>query len=166
VDTEKKEVRPGEIQISKKDVQQRFGTKSVEQDSDLKRKTNLGAGIFSGRMNLILLIDGGDDRLVFEMKKGDELVVGRFDPATKETPDIDLTKFDAIEKGVSRRHAIIKRKSGSILYLEDLESGNGTWLMGDRMFPKQRRIVRDGDEIRLGRLKLYVHFEKGTAPLD
>ena len=37
---------------------------------------------------------------------------------------------------------------------------NGTFLNGQRLVPNQPRILRDGDEIRLGHLVLYVRFVK------
>jgi len=38
----------------------------------------------------------------------------------------------------------------------DLDSTNGTFLNGMRIMPHQPRILRDGDEIRLGLLKIIV----------
>ena len=89
--------------------------------------------------------------------------MGRFDPDTGEAPLIDLKDCNAIDKGVSRRHAKIIRRDSGTLNLVDEESGNGTFLNGQRLVPNQPRILRDGDEIRLGYLVLYVHFEKSQS---
>jgi DNA-binding winged helix-turn-helix (wHTH) protein len=53
--------------------------------------------------------------------------------------------------GVSRRHARIV-VTGREAMLEDLGSRNGTWLRGTRI--TERTLVRDGDELRLGSVKL------------
>lgn len=40
----------------------------------------------------------------------------------------------------------------------DLNSTNGTRLNGEPLAASAERRVQDGDEIMLGRLKLYVYF--------
>jgi hypothetical protein len=60
----------------------------------------------------------------------------------------------------SRRHARISVE-GSIVEIEDLESTNGTLLNGR---PVTRRVLRDGDEIRIG--KTVIVFREGAAPAD
>jgi len=86
-----------------------------------------------------------------------EVSIGRLDPATATFPDIDLTNDDALEKGVSRRHAKVTRK-GSELYLEDLGSVNGTLLNGKRLTPYLPHVLNDKDEIRVGKLLMRIHF--------
>jgi pSer/pThr/pTyr-binding forkhead associated (FHA) protein len=73
---------------------------------------------------------------------------------------IDLTCFHAYEMGVSRRHAAFEL-CGNCLKLHDLGSRNGTYLNGSRVSPEKAPIVRDGDELELGHLKLYVYFIMG-----
>jgi len=73
------------------------------------------------------------------------------------TPEIDLSGFDAYEQGVSRQHAILRRQNDTIVIV-DLNSANNTFLNGQRLVPDQPRILRDGDEIRLGQLVLRVNF--------
>jgi DNA-binding winged helix-turn-helix (wHTH) protein len=53
--------------------------------------------------------------------------------------------------GISRRHAVITVE-GDQVFLEDLGSKNGTYIDGQRL--RERAVVRDGAEIRLGLLKL------------
>lgn len=86
-----------------------------------------------------------------------EISIGRLDPATATFPDIDLTSDEALEKGVSRRHAKITRK-GTDLYLEDLGSVNGTLLNGKRLTPYLPHALGDRDEIRIGRLLMRIHL--------
>jgi FHA domain len=51
------------------------------------------------------------------------------------------------DDGISRRHALLSRISGQWA-IEDLGARNGTWLNGNALVG--RRILRNGDEIRLG----------------
>ena len=119
-----------------------------------------GTARFNSRMNLILMVRGSSDELVFDAQKITELVIGRLDPETGETPAIDLERFQAMEQGVSRRHAAIVRKEGGSLQIVDKGSPNGTFLNGQRLVAHQPRILRDGDELRLGKLVLSVHFRR------
>ncbi len=119
-----------------------------------------GTAGFNSRMNLLLKVTDSDKSFTFDAGEITEITLGRVDPDTGEAPSVDLIDYKAVEKGVSRRHAsIIRRDSGS-LSLVDQESGNGTFLNGQRLVPNQPRILRDGDEIRLGHLVLYVRFVK------
>jgi pSer/pThr/pTyr-binding forkhead associated (FHA) protein len=102
--------------------------------------------------------DNSDERFVFDANAVTEIIIGRKDPTTGDSPAIDLTKFDAIEQGVSRRHAAIVRKEGGSLQIVDQGSPNGTFLNGQRLIANQARILRDGDELRLGKLVLSVKF--------
>jgi hypothetical protein len=72
-------------------------------------------------------------------------------------PDIDLKQFKAHINGVSRQHVRITRDS-DLVHITDLGSTNGTFLNGFRLLPHQERVLRNGDELVLGRLKTYVRF--------
>lgn len=54
---------------------------------------------------------------------------------------------------VSRIHARIIEEGGKI-YLEDLNSTNGTYKNGLLMQPYEKRLLEEGDEIRLGKAEL------------
>jgi hypothetical protein len=87
-----------------------------------------------------------------------EILVGRApdpDPAVA----LDLTKHGALPLGVSRHHARINVIDG-LLYLRDLASTNGTRINGFQVTPNQDYRLRDGDEIELGRLRMYLKYER------
>jgi len=63
-------------------------------------------------------------------------------------PDADLFLDDVT---VSRRHAVIERDEDG-LYIEDLESLNGTFVNRTRIGARQR--LHDGDEVQIGKFKL------------
>jgi pSer/pThr/pTyr-binding forkhead associated (FHA) protein len=72
-------------------------------------------------------------------------------------PLTDLQLFSANVFGVSRKHAVLE-KAGRHIMLTDLHSSNGTRLNGTVLLSLQRRILRDGDEVQLGKLRLIVKF--------
>jgi hypothetical protein len=80
-----------------------------------------------------------------------EIVVGREDPVSNIFPEIDLTPFGGEAAGVSRRHARFSLDAG-VLLLEDLDSTNFTFVNRKRVLPGARQVVRNGDELRFGRI--------------
>lgn len=134
-------------------------TRSLD-DADFEEGTpKWGSARFNTRTHLILGIDGEPRTFTFDANEIEKLVLGRVDPNTGESPEVDLTKYDAVEKGVSRQHASIVRKDGS-LYLVDQSSANGTYLNGQKLVANQPRVLRDGDDVRLGHLVVRITFEK------
>ncbi|MDX2141327.1 MAG: FHA domain-containing protein [Chloroflexota bacterium] len=123
-----------------------------------------GTAHFNSRTNLVLQVRGANKTFVFDAGDIEELVIGRVDPDTGEAPAVDLQDAGGVDKGVSRRHAAVIRKDDK-LQLIDKGSPNGTYLNGQRLVANQPRILRDGDEIRLGHLVLVVSFEK-VSPLS
>jgi len=82
-----------------------------------------------------------------------EILVGREDPVSGVFPDVDLTDHGGDEGGVSRRHARIFVQ-GIQVFIEDLNSTNYTYVNQQKLAPGQPQPLNDGDEVRLGRLKL------------
>ena len=82
--------------------------------------------------------------------RGAVIHVGRADPDAGFSPELDLTPFDGLERGVSRRHAAIQWAAGSFVII-DQHSNNGTWLDSVRLVPgyayqlPPRATVRFGD---------------------
>ena len=118
-----------------------------------------GSAKFSSKMNLIISIDKTPGALTFDADEIEELIIGRIDPDSGERPEIDLSDFGGLDKGVSRRHAAIIRKDGS-LQVVDKGSPNGTFLNGQKLVSNQPRVLRDGDDIRLGHLVIRISFQK------
>jgi len=86
------------------------------------------------------------------------IIFGRSDESTADQPDVDLTPYGALEKGVSRQHAILEIADDTVM-LVDIGSSNGTFLNGQRLRPNQPRVLRDGDEVRLGKLVANIYFK-------
>jgi pSer/pThr/pTyr-binding forkhead associated (FHA) protein len=85
----------------------------------------------------------------------DEVVIGREDPISEVFPDVDLTALGGLEKGVSRKHAVIHH-AGADYTVEDMGSTNGTFINRKRIQPHAPETIKPGDEVRFGKLSLSV----------
>ena len=83
--------------------------------------------------------------------------LGRLDPASDVFPEIDLTNDNGLEKGVSRRHARILKREGTVV-VEDLGSINGTFINGKRLAPYLPEVLHDSDQLQLGKLLIEVEM--------
>jgi pSer/pThr/pTyr-binding forkhead associated (FHA) protein len=134
-------------------------TRTLE-DTDFEENIpKWGSARFTSRIHLIINYDGEDHYLTIETADMNQLPIGRVDPHTGRRPPIDLTDYGALDKGVSRHHAALLRKDGS-LHIVDKGSPNGTFLNGQRLVTDQPRVLRDGDDIRLAHLVMRVQFER------
>lgn len=141
-------------------------TRSLTGSLDEDSVSRWGTSYFNQRMALMLRIRGTDKTFLLQPEVLEDAFLGRLDPHTGERPHVDLTAYGASDKGVSRKHARISRRDIHALHLTDLDSANSTYLNGQRLIPLQPRILRNGDEIRLGRLVLTVEFTRVTASMD
>lgn len=89
-----------------------------------------------------------------------EIVVGRADAAGVVMPDVDLSDYGAAELGVSRMHmAVSYNRETETVQVVDMDSANGVFVNGQRLAAKERRVLRDGDQLRLAELVLNVYFQ-------
>ncbi len=123
---------------------------------NLTTKSGWGTARFTHTATIILHVR--DSQQSIEVKPQEETILGRYDGSSMSTPTVDLTPFGAYENGVSRIHAAIRRGEDT-LTLVDLGSVNGTHLNGQRLIPNQPRVLRDGDEVRLGKLVCHIYFK-------
>ncbi len=122
-----------------------------------KPDSNPSSGIFELGMMLRVEISGSDVPLLLVPEN--DIVIGRSDPVSGISPEIDLSPFAAYQMGISRRHAIIRRQ-GTYLQLVDLGSRNGTYVNGKKAEPHQPVKLHNGDEMRLGKMALRVYFQE------
>jgi hypothetical protein len=104
---------------------------------------------------IILIIRGMTEQVY--LKDNLSVILGRSDHKSTTRPDIDLSRFGAAERGVSREHARLEFRDGH-LFLVDLGSTNGSFFRGERLAPNQPQMLRRGDEFILGRLAVQVMF--------
>jgi pSer/pThr/pTyr-binding forkhead associated (FHA) protein len=81
--------------------------------------------------------------------------VGRADPAAGFVPELDLTPYGGLERGVSRRHATIQWVEDGII-LVDRHSSNGTWLNGVRLVAGYAYQVPPDAGVRFGDLLVHI----------
>ncbi|NWF71164.1 MAG: FHA domain-containing protein [Chloroflexi bacterium] len=70
---------------------------------------------------------------------------------------VDLTRFQAVDLGVSRVHMVLHYKDNRF-FVEDLGSVNGTFLNGRSIRPGQLEELENANEVRLGQLRMYIYF--------
>jgi pSer/pThr/pTyr-binding forkhead associated (FHA) protein len=124
-------------------------------EKDLEFKMLLGNALFSENASLVIQFADPETRLTLTPTR--ETFFGRFEAGKAEAYQVDLSPFNAREKGVSRLHAVVYRARHT-LSLADLGSSNGTFLNGEKLLPQQSRVLRDGDEVRFGELAALVFF--------
>ncbi len=99
----------------------------------------------------VFLLDTSNPIAVYAI---DEFILGRQLEGSLEEI-VDLTPYGAFSNGVSRRHAMIRRKKTSYEII-DLDSTNGTWINEKRLTPTKAYALSNGATIRLGQLRLQV----------
>jgi hypothetical protein len=93
------------------------------------------------------------DNYVFDLTGKSEITIGREDAVSNIYPDVDLTNHGGEEGGVSRLHAKIYNQ-GAQYMIEDQNSTNFTFVNKQKLAPKTPTPIKEGDEIRLGRVAL------------
>jgi hypothetical protein len=84
----------------------------------------------------------------------DEFILGRLMEGSQEEV-VDLTPHGAFSNGVSRRHAMVRRRNNKFEII-DLDSTNGSWLNEKRMTPTKAYPLPSGATVRLGQLRLQI----------
>jgi pSer/pThr/pTyr-binding forkhead associated (FHA) protein len=92
------------------------------------------------------------------LPNADTLVIGRLSKVANDPqPDVNLNAYGADICGVSRQHIKLIRR-GDLTYVTDMGSSNGTFLNGRPITHQRERVLRNGDELQLGYLKVKVRF--------
>jgi hypothetical protein len=110
-----------------------------------------------GRLNghsIAIYVNSHPDPTILLMP--DELIFGRVMPGDT-FPCFDLSPYGAHERGVSRRHIILKRTDVGIT-VEDMGSSNGTWINDILMKAYVPVAMQSGDRLRLSQLDMEVYF--------
>ncbi len=123
-------------------------------DDDLRSQLRdvLGNVFLAGQVSITLEV--GQAKIALPV--ADVVTMGRDDPASN-TPHIDLSPYGAYERGVSRKHVQFRR-TNTLVYVSDMGSTNGTFINGRQLLPQDKRLLHNGDELRLGQLRMKVKF--------
>lgn len=85
----------------------------------------------------------------FPLPSAGEAVVGRLDPVTQLSPEVDLSQLDP-QRSLSRRHAKIRCEGGACFVREEIGTSNGTWLDGARLATGVEHAIQNGSRLRFG----------------
>lgn len=83
----------------------------------------------------------------------EDFLVGRPDPATGATPEINLGPYDA-NRTLSRRHARLLARDGVYFVREDNPTPNGTYLNDERIGTGVEMRLKPGDRLRFGTIEV------------
>ncbi|MEO1443684.1 MAG: FHA domain-containing protein [Chloroflexota bacterium] len=113
-------------------------------------------------MLLLYVRHSGEPIKVYPGELPSKIRVGRpFKDGTM--PEVDLTGHDGAKMGVSRLHMILEyEESTKSLIVSDPGSVNGLFLNGRKLAHGEERVLRDGDQLRLGQLILDVAFKNNV----
>lgn len=132
---------------------------SMDQES-VDNKANSLAEYMGSVIDLKAIPEGGlgirvaGERKPMYVQFEKELLLGRHTETSQESL-LDLTILNAVDLGVSRRHALIRRTATGFEVI-DLSSRNGTWLNTERLTPNQPYPLKSGSLLRLGHLQLLI----------
>ncbi len=99
-----------------------------------------------GANSIAFYIGDLDDPLVMQVTE--QITLGRYEALTSPQPSLDLTPYQAVELGVSRLHAAIRRQQHDLLF-EDMGSSNGSSINTERIAPHVPHRLQSGDVIVL-----------------
>lgn len=121
------------------------------------RRQRTETGVLSPERTVTLLIRGIAERFIFE--EGTEIILGRTDLLSDSPSHFDLTRYGGHDRGVSRKHAVLRFKDG-VMLVTDLNSSNGTVLNGTRLPSNEPHPLKDNDELRLGTLPMVIRYDE------
>jgi pSer/pThr/pTyr-binding forkhead associated (FHA) protein len=125
---------------------------TIREEAKTTRPTPPGPDLSSGALIGLRIITTGE---IISLIGRDNFTLGRSIEGQAILPDVDLSRFDAYDFGLSRMHAELRIDENETRII-DLESANGTVVNGKRILPNQPEQIEHGDIIQLGRLRLQL----------
>ena len=95
----------------------------------------------------------GDGQTEFFMNREGDTLVGRADPVTGITPDVDLSPLDP-QRSTSRRHAKVYQLAGHFYVMEEIGVMNGTFVNETRLATGAPVAIQNGDTLKFGLVAL------------
>jgi len=126
-------------------------------EDDATRPIDMGAQPPSDADDVSVLLVLQPDKREFQLNGKREYVLGRWEPGSSHRPDLDLAELHGMERGVSRRHGRLKF-DGRFMFYTDLNSSNGSRLNGERLRPDIPMLIKDGDELTLGKMIFRIYY--------
>ena len=129
-------------------LEEALGRRVAEEDRPVQRKV-------APEVNACRLT-GDDPPSEFFLNREGDTLVGRSDPVTGITPDVDLTPLDS-QRSTSRRHAKLYQMSDTYYVMEEIGVMNGTYVNGNRVATGVPIAVQNGDVLKFGLVSLTFH---------
>lgn len=107
-----------------------------------------------------LYVEDESDPLIVDVN--DNATIGRRTRGTGVVPTVALNTFDAFNKGVSRIHVTLHATADQIMLIDEYAT-NGTWLNDKKLEPMTPTPLSDGDQIKLGKLRIRLFLAKKTS---
>jgi CRP-like cAMP-binding protein len=101
-----------------------------------------------------------DGKAEFFLNREGDTLVGRADPVTGITPDVDLSPLDA-QRSTSRRHAKLYQMAGQFYVMEEIGVMNGTYVNEARLATGTPVAVRNSDVLKFGLVSL-TFYDSGA----
>jgi DNA-binding response OmpR family regulator len=137
-------------------IRQRQGGANTMATRHLPGTAPLNAIAPESRRDAVVFFVAGHSDVPITLTVKDTVSFGR-NTTSVGRAHIDLSRYNAIDNGVSRIHAYLHRQQGKF-YIEDADSVNGTFINGNPLQPGTRTSVNNADEVRLGQLRMYIYF--------
>lgn len=142
-----------------------FSTKQVAKRQtalleDRARCLNLPPDMVEGDVALFI----ADHEAPVIVRQGTRVTLGRYGDDISG-PLVDLTPYGAIDRGVSRGHALLSVNDDQIT-LMDLNSTNGTWINQERIMSGKSISLQSGDRVMLARLRVLICVHTGEEGLE
>lgn len=119
--------------------------------------TSAGATVLRSTPTLQPVLEHRASNTRFFLPSTGELIVGRIDRATGQTPEIDLTAIDTT-RSTGRRHARILCRDGTYLLREEAGTRNGTFINGRRIQSGEEARLADGDRLKFGLIEIELKY--------
>lgn len=100
-----------------------------------------------------LRLSSADGRYAWLLPHADGITIGRQDPHGQFSVGVDLSIAGAYAQGVGRTHARLFVRDGRV-WLEDLQSSNGSRIGGQVVWPEEPQPLCFGSIVHLGRMSL------------
>jgi CRP-like cAMP-binding protein len=106
-----------------------------------------------GRPAVLPQLVSADRKSRYVLNAEGDTVIGRSDPISGATPDVDLAPLDP-QRSVSRRHARLYRIGDTTYVMEEIGVVNGTFVNETRLTTGAPAPLGHGDDLQLGLVTL------------
>lgn len=138
----------------------RFGSVNFDSDLEISLMSEHGKTLIQLARDQSLVIGRGNQLVTKEIGSEPAILVSQ-EQATQSDKTNLLVRLpqNTFQSGVSRQHVLVQHE-GHLLTVTDLNSTNGSWLNGIRLIPHQKRLLRNGDILVLGKFQIQVLFNE------